>query len=390
MPVVATLEDGTEFEIDLRIVAPRSATTGVGLPPAEAAEGSSREERLEPDRAVIEEPPPRPSAQPSATQQQEVARHVARARQLAQEDRWQEAQAELMAAHVATAGNDDLRRLVRRERLGVVDTMMRRLGETLTQAAAALRQEQYPRARQLLREARAPSEDNRAIQRLDDLAAMLEMLHGAGGLTEAQLTRLATLLTDAWESARQGDAYGVLPELAGLAASWHVDDLAEAIIRTVASSGREGVPAETCRALQVSLKQMNQAGVVALLDHLGREDYDATSGPWLVSLLSASASARGSATLVQAYKALPPGGRDRLVKWLCRLAGQSVDALLVLLAGVLQRVPPDPRVAQAVRAQLGLDRLEKAAIQWAASGHGPAQIVLKNLYDYPESAFSSR
>jgi hypothetical protein len=132
---------------------------------------------------------------------------------------------------------------------------------------------------------------------------------------------------------------------------------------------------------------MGETGVTVVLNRLINTRVGDPAGRWLLDVLVSLKLAKHASTLVKFYRQQPPPAQALLVGWLCELMGVTSGALFDLMAGVLHRLPPDPKLANAIRAKLGAAALEEEASKWAGRGHQGAQIVLQRMYNYPLSAF---
>ena len=96
------------------------------------------------------------------------------------------------------------------------------------------------------------------------------------------------------------------------------------------------------------------------------------------------------APIITAYfGALDAEARLRLLGPLARLSDQCPADFLVLMAAGLRRLPPDARLAEALLAALGTDRVERLACQFWGCAHLPAaRILLERFFRYGPQAFA--
>jgi hypothetical protein len=325
-----------------------------------------------------------------ASQRQEVESHLRRAEILIGQQLWQQAGAELTAADVAAAGYEDLREQVQRVRARLRSFVTDDAARTCTEAAAALRQGNYAHARTVLRDARVPAQQQTVISHLRELSDLLEILDSGESFAEETLSQLYRHLEQSWNAALGSQMSGVLVEVAAIAATWDVPQMAPILVDLFRTPIISSFPIVVRNSLENSLGQMGQPGFDALVDRLAHTPPGDSSGRWVLDLLVGLNPARHANLLVKAYGRMQPSAQAQLVDWLCELSEQSCGVLLDLVAGTLRRLPSDFSLAKAVQSSIGDVRLENEAVKWASGGHHGAQIILEMMYHYPASAFKKR
>lgn len=383
VPLIATLENGEEYSIDLRIIRSQGENEPAGRPVQPPAPLLSAPALELPTRTT-------PTADPDAQKAREVQGHLTLARSAIGESRWQAAGAEVAAAELAAAGDETLQEHVRVVRDQLRQQAAEGIVSECEEVAAALRDGDCPRARELLARIRVPREYRAVPSQLQSLTDTIESLQREEDLKDSDLTRLDRELLETWSTVTGTGMYRVLGQVGAIASGWGVEGMAGTIARTLAGpvllAGSDSIRS----ALVASLRELGSRGLEEVCDALSNTPTGNAAGSRLLDVLVDLQSAKHARTLISLFRDLPAARRGLFVYWLGQLVGTASDELLDLVAGVLRVLPPDHRLARAIRAEVGVERLEKEAQRWASGGHRGARTVLERIYDYPASAFGTR
>ena len=320
---------------------------------------------------------------------QAVETHLSRAEGHIQRQQWDAARSAIVDADLITLGHSELKARVQQTRGRLERAMAASVAAMCHGVVSALRRDDYGQARAALRELRLSKQQTALLDQFSRLTDLLESLGGAASYTEDQVAGLYLHLEEACRTALGLRMPEVVAMGAEIAVNRQVSQIAPFLAEALGSRLSLDVPGAVRASLRASLIQLKAAGFEAIVDRLARTASGDPAGPWLLDALADMDPAYYAGIVVRMHRAFEPDARSRLVGWLCKMGEQSCDVLLALIGGTLKTHPVDRSVAEAVRKQMGADRLEKAAIKWWTLKRVPgADLVLRILYGYASETLS--
>jgi hypothetical protein len=399
--ITAELEDGSTFSFDLRVVARRAPAVTprpeASSPPARQPSPRALEPALPPPAASPRFPPPALPAESTAPadledgQSQEVALHLQWAEVALGAGDWPTVRTQLSAAEIAASGHELLMERVRRAGDRLRARISAQAAGALQRVGTALVQSEFRLAERALAEVPAVSDWRGLVQSLQDLGRELESAASNTGEVDEGTGHLRQLLGNVWREASGTSQFSLLPLLGRIALNHTGVDMIPAIVRTLVDGpAAASCPISVREELESLLRDAGDAPLESALRLLSDRSTASEACNSLIALLPGLDLSRHGRAVIRFYAGLPEGAAPILVSRLTKLAEFSAGALFDLLAGVLQCLPADPRLAKAVQRQMGSERLEKEAVKWAARNHAGARTVLRRLYEYSASAFPGR
>jgi hypothetical protein len=390
-PVQVTLDGGEVFSFDIRILAggPAPPTAGPALLPGVARHVPSprlpdEEENAFPDDS--DGSAPSTAAPPSLEQRREVERQLELIDRMTSERRWLDARLYLRAADVAASGHEDLKTMVSQASAHLENAFQEYRASALADLVKVLREKDTARLRS---QASGPSAIalGPIAHSLARLAEALQAAEDASVPVETRLSGLKDAAAGAWRDAAAQHLNPVLVTLANLSAEWGLDEMAALMAESLSSAlGPDATVAEH-DAIVVALGRLGEPGVRAVLDRLCR--VSASPDNWAHYTLCGIGMNHVAPIITAYFGALDAEARLRLLGPLARLSDQCPADFLVLMAAGLRRLPPDARLAEALLAALGTDRVERLACQFWGCAHLPAaRILLERFFRYGPQAFA--
>ncbi len=194
-------------------------------------------------------------------------------------------------------------------------------------------------------------------------------------------------IEDIWKQAMREKLYVALPPLVDTGLR-HGDGIVAILLDKLTCPEVVRIPPAIREQLEKGLAETGSRGLELLLTRLA----DATADPDLAQrfrvLLPAMNLQKQAPCFMTLFAQASATRQACWVDYLARMKDNSAGPLLDLIAGVLNRMPPDLRLAAAIQTKIGAQELEKVASRWAAGQHRGAQTVLIRLYRYPASAFT--
>jgi hypothetical protein len=233
--------------------------------------------------------------------------------------------------------------------------------------------------------ARVPRDWEAAVESVRQLAALSDRF--ASDADEQVRDALDRQLEVVWNGAARLGLVAALPMLGemGLSSGERIVPL---MLDALCSPALAGLTAAHRQALGKSVGAAGTLGVEAVIVKLADERTAPATVSALLNLLPDLPLHHHGACIVKFFRHAAPTPQARLVERVATLHTNTPGTLFDLLAGVLNRMPPDPRFARAIQARIRSesgskhDELEAKANVWAARGHRNAQTVLRRLYDY--------
>ena len=152
------------------------------------------------------------------------------------------------------------------------------------------------------------------------------------------------------------------------------------LLDTLCNPKPSRMPTAVRQALEEVMAETGSQGLETLLAKFAESSTPPDHANRLRILLPAMHLQKHASVLMRVYAQAQPEGQARLASWLAGMQDNSADAMLDLLAGILNRMPPDLRLARAIQETVGTSTLGQTASRWAAGGHRGAQTVLARLY----------
>ena len=389
-PIFLTLESGEEFSFDLRILrsdpgtsperrpeAAGAATPTVPTPPLAPPETT---------RPRSEEPPTvTPPVAPEAFQQQEVYRHLASFESMLEQRRWEDADVMLLGADVAASGYEQLKEVVREARKRLTKAKQDWVQVQYANLTAALRQHDYQKLRELAAAASFPPDSGDVTASILGLSERLEAMQDTELPLENRLRGLQEAASTAWQAAASHDMTFLLGELAEVFADWSIEEAAPEMVDIIAPEVERGIPTADRNRIIAALAKLDEAGIQALLERLVRAA--GATRKWALYALCEIGMGKSAGTLAAFYGSQDTASRQSMVESLVSLADQCPEDFLSVIAGVLQRLPVDRRLADALTRAFGKDKTERLACSvWARSRLSSARTVLERMFKYrPDS-----
>ena len=257
-------------------------------------------------------------------------------------------------------------------------------GVLITAALQAIADSQYASARRCLKSAHAPWTLLLTVHHVRRLIALAQRFEkNAADSVRYGVERKMEMV---WKKLGQKRLYAALPPLANVGLR-HGDRIVPLLLSSLCSPKYSGMPMATRQALERALAETGSHGLEMLLAQLS----DAATRPdvavRLRILLPVMNLQKHASTLMKSYAQATPEDQARRVTCLAGMKDNCAGPMCDLLAGVLNRMPPDLRLAHAIQAKVGVRALEQIATRWAAGGHRGAQTVLTRLYGHGATSF---
>ena len=385
--VRVTLADGESFEFDLRVRRPAGAapaerlaarpapTPPVPPPPAPVppAPRFGQAPPVEDARAT--------SPEDSDAQRGEVAQHLFRFDDLLGQQRWADAKVFLRMADIAAGGFDDLQALVREAAARLDKAKRDQAACACAQIARAVRAGERELAEQLARDVPASAGAAQVPQAMLALAASLRDMEDVTVSDANRMRALARAAEDAWQVAAQQGFTPVLAELAEIAAEWGIEELAATLVAGIGSfADRDASIADRDRIIAAAA-ELGEPAIVALLERL--IGAAGAGKQWVLYALCEIGMDKAGQTVAAFYARQGPPARERIGEQLLHLARQSPGDFVAVMAGGLQRLPKDRRLAEALVDRFGRDAAEQLALKlWTRSKARSARAVLEQIFQY--------
>jgi hypothetical protein len=143
--------------------------------------------------------------------------------------------------------------------------------------------------------------------------------------------------------------------------------------------------AAAVRAIAVkTLMGMGDGATKELVVRISQPGDDGAS--WALYVLREAGLQMAAGELIRMFAGTSTEQRETLVTRLTRVCDESWDDLLALMAGVVQRLPRDHRLVDALSERLGRKTLEEKCVQmWTHGRSGDARTLLENYFGYSKS-----
>ncbi len=377
--VSAKLATGRTFTFNMRIM-----SASAPRPPPPITQPTITDEAIVP-------PPPIMPPTPRPDQRQNVDALLAEAEAHIATDDWMQAGAKITAARLAAATDPDLSQRVEqigeRLRAGV----NQRVGIMLLNAVQLIASGQYEDARRHLDSARAPRDFVPVVDGVRRLATLSEQ--SASNADDRVHEEVDRQLEVVWNGLVRQGLLMALPALAeiGLQSGERIVPL---LLDALCSPAIANMPIAVRQALGKLLGNAGTLGLEVAIAKLADGNTSSAEVSALLNLLPDLNLQKHSTCVVKFYRHAGAATQARLVERVAALHMNTAGVLFDLLAGVLNRMPPDPGFAKAIQTRIRTepgarrDELEAKATVWAGRGNRNAQTVLLRLYDYDAKAFA--
>jgi membrane associated rhomboid family serine protease len=253
-----------------------------------------------------------------------------------------------------------------------------RPGDLLTDAIAATSKGDYEEARRCLTQTRFPRKLARMAGQFGRLVASAEQHEGASDPQTGRVIESGAL--SLWNDALRQEVYVALPALASLGLHYG-EGIIEPVLDALCSPESNRMPTNIRQSLESVLNEAGDIVLTRMIPRLSDPSVAAQRAAQWVLLLPSLNLRKYAPAFVKSYAAADSRERDCLATRLAGIKAHSPGALCDLLAGILSRLPPDPRLARDLGNRIGTRELEGIATRWASGGHRGAQTVLERLYD---------
>lgn len=384
--VSVELVSGRVFTFNLRIMGASSSR-----PSPQIRTVAIESERIASPSTVSETILPGVSPTPQPGQQQMVEALIAEAEVHMVADDWMQAGAKIIAARLAAATDPDLCQRVERINERIRAGVNQRAGAIVVDAVRLIATEQYEDARRRLDSARVPRDSASLVDSVRRLATLSEQF--ALDADDHVRDEVDRQLEVVWGGLLQMGFQTALPTLAemGMQSGERIIPL---LLDALCNPTLVGMPVAVRQALGKMLGNAGPLGLESAIAKLADGSTPLAVVSALLNLLPDLHLQKHATCVVKFYRHAGAATRERLVERVAALHTNMAGVLFDLLAGVLNRMPPDPGFAKAIqtkiRAESGArhDELEAKASVWAGRGNRNAQIVLQRLYDYDAKAFA--
>jgi hypothetical protein len=396
--ITADLENGRRFSFDLRIVRPftperapeparsviesrhspeRGETAGIdGEAGDDNIHSMTSPAIIEPTIAAVAD-----------RQRRETEAHLSQAERYANEQDWARAGAEVTAARVAAVTDAELLQCVERRSESLRRAVQSASEEALATVLQNMADGRYDAARTNIDSMRIPPMGNPLMDGMRQLLGLVERCFTSDDTGRQVQDEAQNRVCDLWQVAVRSRFYAILPALAQIGLNLG-DRVLACEVDTLGNPESAGMPTDVRRELEAHLADTGAAAVHVVADRLSNAGMTDGQSRWLLDILPGLSPRRHAAAWVNCFATADAASRARMVARLCELRVNTGNALMDLVAGVLSRLPSDPRLAQAIRKHVGDRAFEQLALKWATTGHKGAREVLERMYEYPATAFA--
>jgi membrane associated rhomboid family serine protease len=258
-------------------------------------------------------------------------------------------------------------------------------GAMIAEATRNVASGEYAAARRCLTRAHVPWVLCRVVQAIKGLITLSEQWRL--NASDHARDKLERQVVTVWDMLVRKEVFVGLRPLAdvGLQCGGRIVSL---LVDALCNPALSGMPAVIRQGLEGAVAETGAAGVEAVIVKMVDAATAADVADRLLVLLPALEPQRHVSIFMRFYGQLAAEARTRLLDHLASMKDNAAGALCDLLAGALNHMPPDLRLAREVQKHVGINDLERIAGRWAAGGHRGARTVLERLYDYPASAFA--
>ena len=253
-----------------------------------------------------------------------------------------------------------------------------RPGEVIAEAITAIGNGNYDDARQGLSRTQFPWRAKSVVGKVKQLAASAERY--AATSDERARLRLERMTLALWHKLARIEIYVAMPALSNLGLQYG-ERVVPMTMAFLCSSKSSHMPTSIREAMEVTLGEAGGTVLDKILPQLADTATEPGSVTQLLNLLPALSLQKHTSELMKYYGQAGVQGRECLATRLARLKDNAPGALCDLLAGCMNRLPPDLRLARDLQAKIGTRDLEHISSRWAAGGHRGAQVVLQRMYD---------